>query len=160
MLQEHGQSSKPIFDTEGSWNPQGGPEDPIADIARLYILQASEGVSLVMWYSWDNRKLGTLWTPEEGSRPAAKAYEQLQDWLIGTTFDGPCENKGGTWTCELHKNNAPARIVWSAKPGAGNYKVPDSFTSQLDLSGAATPLKGGSVPLSNRPILLQSKATP
>ena len=156
MLQQYGQASKPIFDTEGSWNPNGEPEDPISDIARLHIIQASEGVSLVVWYSWDNRKLGTLWTPEEGSRPAAKAYEQLQDWLTGATFERPCENKNGVWTCDMRKGGSQARIVWFANPGANaNYKVPDGYATERDLTGNATPLKGGGITISNRPVLLE-----
>jgi hypothetical protein len=159
MLQQYGQASKPIFDTEGSWNPNGGSEDPISDISRLYILQAAEGVSLVVWYSWDNQKLGTLWTQGEGSKPAAKTYEALQDWLVGATFDHPCENKGGVWTCDFRKNSnggSQARIVWFANPGArANYKVPDAYVSQRDLSGKTTPLKGGSITISNQPILLE-----
>ena len=158
MLEKHGQGSKPIFDTEGSWNPNGESDDPLADIGRLYILQAAEGVSLVAWYSWDHGKLGTLWSPQEGSKPAAKAYEQLQDWLIGATFDHPCENKSGVWTCDLHRENGyRAKIAWSEKPGAAaNYKVQDGMANQRDLTANSAALKGGgSVPLSSRPTLLE-----
>jgi hypothetical protein len=157
-LQHYGQSSKPIWDTEGSWGPGGEGPDPVADISQLLILQASEGVSRVIWYSWDNRKLGNLWTPEEGSRPAAKAYEQLQDWLTGATFDHPCEGKEGTWTCDLRKGDGGnrAKIVWLARPGSNaNYKVPDGYVNQRDLAGNVTALKGGNISVSSRPILLE-----
>ncbi|MGA9966385.1 MAG: hypothetical protein WBQ10_14395 [Terriglobales bacterium] len=157
-LQQFGLSSKPIWDSEGSWGPTGEGQDPPADISRLLILQAAEGISRVMWYSWDNRKLGNLWNQEEGVKPAAKAYEQLEDWLIGATFDHPCEEKEGTWTCDLHKGDAGsrARIVWFANPGSNaTYKVPDGYVTQRDLTGNVTALKGGNVSISNRPILLE-----
>jgi hypothetical protein len=156
-LQQNGLSSKPIWDTEGSWGPTGEGADPVSDVSRLLILQAAEGISRVMWYSWDNRKLGNMWTPEEGPKPAAKAYEQLQDWLIGATFDHPCDDHDDTWTCDLRKTDGSrARIVWSAKSGSNaSYKVPDGYVNQRDLAGGATALKGGNVPISNRPVLLE-----
>jgi polysaccharide biosynthesis protein PslG len=158
ILTENGQSSKPMFDTEGSWGDTAAITDPTSVISRLLILQASEGVSRVVWYSWDNRKLGNLWTPEEGSKPAAKTYQLLQDWLIGATFDGPCQPKEDIWTCDLRKNDGAyrARIVWSSKPEANaTYSVPEGYVNQRDLSGSTTPLKGRNITISNRPVLLE-----
>jgi hypothetical protein len=156
-VQQFGQSSKPIWNTEGAWAPGSEPADPPADVARLYILQAADGVARFMWYAYDNRKWGNMWTPETGKRPQANAYEKIQDWLIGATFDGPCQVKDDVWVCDLHKNGGAykARIAWFAKSGSTtNYKVPAQYVTAQDLTGNTSQVSG-SVTLSSRPVLLE-----
>ncbi|HLK33270.1 MAG TPA: hypothetical protein VKT29_09285 [Terriglobales bacterium] len=157
LLSEYGQGSKPLFDTECSWGDSEQVEDPVSSLSRLYILQAAFGVRRVYWYAWGNPRLGTIWNPQQGPLPAAHALEQLENWLVGATFSSPCSGRE-VWTCDISKDNGSyhGRIVWLATPGqTGDYKLPSGFTVERELDGRRVSLTGGSINISNRPVLLE-----
>ena len=88
-----------------------------AYLAQEYMLMWSTGaVSRYYWYAWDS-DLGTLWTPSGGMTQAGITYNQLADWLIGSTHaSNPCsEDSSGTWTCSLTLSTGyPGEIIWNA----------------------------------------------
>jgi hypothetical protein len=134
LLSTYGISSKPICFTEGSWS--GSDSSSLSDsqraayLAQEYMLMWSTGaVSRYYWYAWDS-DLGTLWTPSGGMTQAGITYNQLADWLIGSTpASNLCsEDSSATWTCSLtlstgiqpKSSGTPTRRrpLWSTHPSS------------------------------------------
>jgi hypothetical protein len=113
-------SNKPIWFTEGNWNGDGGgtltDAQKAAYVAQEHMLMWSTGaVARYYWYSWDSQ-VGTLWTASKGLTAAGVAYNQLTEWLIGSTnLANPCTTStDGTWTCSLVLSSGyPAQIIWN-----------------------------------------------
>ena len=63
IMTNTGNSAKPLFDTEASWNGDNNSSasDRIAFLSRFYLLHASLGVQRMYWYAYDNGTYGTLW---------------------------------------------------------------------------------------------------
>src|ERR1700730_11827298 len=121
LMSTYGISSKPIWFTEGNWSGSDGStlsnSQKSSYLAQEYMLMWSTGaVSRYYWYAWDSH-LGTLWTPSGGMTPAGITYNQLADWLIGSTHaSNPCtEDSSATWTCTLTLSTGyPAEIISNA----------------------------------------------
>jgi fibronectin type 3 domain-containing protein len=119
LMSKYHISSKPIWFTEGNWDPDVTNSlteaQKAAYLAQEYMLMWSSGaVSRYYWYSWDS-PVGTLWTPSDGLNPAGTAYSLLTHWLVGSTHStDPCsEASDGTWTCALTLSTGyPAEIIW------------------------------------------------
>jgi hypothetical protein len=165
---ESGVSSKPVWDTEGSWGRNVNLPDPdgqAAFLARFYLLKQGAGISRFWWYAWDNTSAGTLWSPS-GIHPAGVAYQQVYNWIVGSTSAGPCSQNGAVWTCTLTR--APgyrATAVWDASQtcSAGvcttsTYIVPAGYIRFRDLTGQSTPATAGApIHIGARPILLENQ---
>jgi fibronectin type 3 domain-containing protein len=120
LMATYGISNKPIWFTEGNWNGDGGgtltDAQKAAYVAQEHMLMWSTGaVARYYWYSWDSQ-VGTLWTASKGLTAAGVAYNQLTEWLIGSTnLANPCTTStDGTWTCSLVLSSGyPAQIIWN-----------------------------------------------
>jgi len=142
LMATYGISSKPIWFTEGSWS--GSDSSSLSDsqkaayLAQEYMLMWSTGaVSRYYWYAWDS-DLGTLWTPSGGMTQAGITYNQLADWLIGSTSaSNPCsEDSSGTWTCSLTLSTGyPGEIIWNANTSK-TITVDASFLTSRTLANS------------------------
>jgi hypothetical protein len=142
LMSTYGISSKPIWFTEGSWS--GSNSSSLSDsqkaayLAQEYMLMWSTGaVSRYYWYAWDS-DLGTLWTPSGGMTQAGITYNQLADWLIGSTHaSNPCsEDSSGTWTCSLTLSTGyPGEIIWNANTSK-TITVDASFLTSRTLANS------------------------
>jgi polysaccharide biosynthesis protein PslG len=142
LMSTYGISSKPIWFTEGSWS--GSDSSSLSDsqkaayLAQEYMLMWSTGaVSRYYWYAWDSY-LGTLWTPTGGMTQAGITYNQLADWLIGSTSaSNPCsEDSSATWTCSLTLSTGyPAEIIWNANTSK-TITVDASFLTSRTLANS------------------------
>ena len=120
--------NKPLWDTEASWNETGQgnfttPTQEAAFIARCYILHWSSGMTRAYWYAWDSPNFGTLMPSLLGSSVPAVAFQQVQDWLIGSGMTTACTvaTDGVTWTCGLTGlSSYQGLIVWNTA-GSGTY---------------------------------------
>ena len=88
VMRAHGQSSKPLWDTEADW--AGDPDDELqgsgnqaAFMAKYYFLQWSDGVSRFVWYAYDGGTWGGLWSPGSGADPDVASYGIVQQWMAG-----------------------------------------------------------------------------
>ncbi len=117
IMQQNGQESKPLWDTETGWFPpaQFDSEVAAAYLARSYIILWAEGVQRLYWYAWDNVKMSVQTTESDGKTltPAGQAYETIQEWLIGARMDWCNVDTDSTWTCQLNRNKTPQWIVWN-----------------------------------------------
>ena len=109
----YGQSSKPLWCTEGSWGGTTGngftdPDLHAAYVARHYLLQNSEGVVRYYWYAYDNGAWGGLWDATSGLNASGAAYQQVENWMVGATTSGKCVQKGTIWTCDYTRTGGYA----------------------------------------------------
>lgn len=173
-------SSTPIWMTEGSWgdssysncvNATGGGSGSVgcqsttnntlkqAFVSRYMLELWSAGVSNANWYDWGNRGWGTLCASGScGATTAAGAWQQVYDWMVGSTMTTPCGiQSGSVWTCGLTLNDGTqALVVWDTS-GSSSYSVPTGYTQYSDLGGN-TSSAGSSVTIDITPILLRGGA--
>src|SRR4029077_7423 len=161
VMAKYNLSSKPLWDTESSWGPFTLTSDQqVGYVARDYLLQWSQGVSRYYWYGWDTAIWGTLWDSTTGPHPAATAYQQIYNWMVGATMSSPCTMASdSTWTCTLTRPGSyQAQAVWNSATTT-SYTPASQFTQYLDLAGQTNPIQGA-VTIGYNPILLVSSAPP
>jgi Cellulase (glycosyl hydrolase family 5) len=157
VMTKYGLSAKPLWDTEGSWGCKANmnPDLQAAFVARYYLMHWSVGLTRFYWYAWDSPTCGTL--SGSSTHPAAIAYQQVYDWMVGAVMTTPCAMApDSTWTCGLTRpNGSEALVIWNAS-STMSYVPPSRYTRYRDLSGQLFSLPvGGSVPISAKPILLE-----
>lgn len=165
-----GQSSKPIFNTEGSWgvnNPITDPDRQVSWLSRYVLLQVSAGISRFYWYSWDVDGVN-LWNKNTGTTtPAGVAYGEITKWVTGATFSG-CTQQSTVWSCGFTRSGGyQAVAMWDTAQSCSNgscttatYSVPSQYTQYLDLAGNTNPISGGNVSVGIKPILLETGNIP
>jgi uncharacterized protein YjdB len=172
--------AKPFWNGEGGWGENstsgevsdGDPDMEAAFVARFLVMSWASGMVRTYWYQWDNAAYGTLWSPNSSSGcstafsgggdicKAGTAYQQVYDWLVGSTL-GACDVNGTVWTCTLMQaSGAPAEIVWDTSQTCSNgicttdqQSVPAIYTSYSDLTGTNYSING-TVLVGIKPILL------
>jgi polysaccharide biosynthesis protein PslG len=163
VFAEHGQETKPVWDTEAGWGEDPWLPDPdqqAAFLAKFYLLHWSAGIGRFYWYGYDNHLWGTLWDPKSGLQKAGIAYREVHQWLQGATMTAPCVSSRAVWTCNLARENGyRAKIMWtSAKASAHASRMPvsDEYRQYRDLDGNLQKVVDRSVPLSYKPILVET----
>jgi hypothetical protein len=178
VLRQHGQSGKPVWNTEANWgayNPHRHLTDPdlqAAWLARMYILSAAYNVSRLYWFSWSDPNLGTLWKPDPHN-PAGRgtllkpgvAYQQAYNWMVGATMNQLCSPNGTIWTCSFTRPGGyVAEAVWDTSESCANgvcsshpYAVNSKFIKYLTVSAKSFDITGGTVPIGAQPIFLENQ---
>ncbi len=170
IYDRNGMAGKPLWITEGGWGTNTEMRDPDAQAAflsRWYILQASNGVQRAFWYMWDMggrpQGWGGLWSAEEGTNLAGKAYGVVYHWLVGATFSDPCRANNTVWTCVLRRPGGyAAEIVWDNASSyqhelKSQYHVDSKYRQFRDLNGGTHPISNGTVRIGTKPILLETR---
>jgi hypothetical protein len=161
VMAKYGLSSKPLWVTEGSWGTTHLPADQQSGfVARYYLSIWSTGVSRFYWYAWDDSVTGTLWDSQTGPHPAAIAYQQTYNWMVGATMSSHCTMASdSTWTCRLTRPGGyQALAVWNSA-ATTSYKPASQYKHYLDLAGNTNPVSGA-VTIGYNPILLVTSAPP
>jgi hypothetical protein len=161
VMAKYNLSSKPLWDTESSWGTFSLTSDQqIGYVARDYLIQWSQGVTRYYWYGWDTAIWGTLWDSVTGPHPAATSYQQVYNWMVGSTMTSPCTMaSNSTWTCTLTRpGGSQAIAVWNTATTT-SYTPASQFTQYLDLAGHSNPIQN-TVTIGYNPILLVSSAPP
>ena len=159
VLKASGAPNLPLWDTENNFGLAGpGAANPDQDIvgqkaaewaARSYLDALRLGISRVYWYAWsaDQDLLGIQMN---AASPAAAAVATLQNWIVGSTFNG-CH--GGTKVkCGFTTSGVQSRIVW-AQAGKGAFAT-KGYTQVCTLDGACAPVTGPRIVVSG-PVLLK-----
>jgi len=158
VISAHGQSNKPLWDTEADW--AGDPDDVLtgdanraAFIAKYYLLQWSGGVSRFVWYAYD----GGTWGGLSGADPDVTAYNTVQQWMEGASMPSACiHDPGNTWTCPLTRAGGyQALVLWNSSRTL-TYKVPVQYSDFRDLAGNVRSLSGGRVQVGESPVLIET----
>lgn len=143
-------AQKPLWNTETGYGNRGenvfySAEGSMAYVARTYLINWASGVERFYWYAWDNRNVVTMLMVEEDNKtltPAAKAYAQIQKWLIGSRMNRCEPDRNNTWVCELtSEEGKPFWIVWNPKQEQ-NLVIPDKagVRQVQHLDGTKTPI--------------------
>ena len=168
VMAAEGVSNLPLLDTESSWgqnsNVTGCSASPpftqtclnnmTAFLARSYILAASGDLAQFYWYQWGNNTWGTLYDTTNGTLyEAAQAYGVVEQWLLGSEFEGACQSSNTTYTCNLlSSSGVNEEIVWNTA-GSSSFSAP-TYTHCAAVDGSVCSISGGSVTIGTKPLLL------
>ena len=162
VIAAHGQSDKPLWDTEADW--AGDADDVLlgsgnrADfMGKYYLLQWSDGISRFVWYAYDGGTWGGLWSPVTGVDPDAASYNIVQQWMVGASMTSRCtSDSSGTWSCTLSRAGGyEALVLWNSTKTV-SYQVPVRYTDLRDLSGSVRSLSGGNLQVGGSPVLVET----
>jgi hypothetical protein len=159
IASKYGVAAKPLWNTESGWlQPYRiEPEDGPAYVARAYILNWAGGVSRFYWYAWDNQGARVRMTEsdEATATSTARAYAELQQWLIGARMES-VERRGGAWVCQLSRDGVASWIIWNPDRKTA-FDLPGSFDADdvRKLSGVTAKFSGRRVDIGPEPILLE-----
>jgi polysaccharide biosynthesis protein PslG len=168
LLSTYGLAGKPIFDTEGGFPSDiisadllGTAAEQAAYVSRWFVVQASENVSVAVWFSEFPTQgalagFGTTSAQAEDNQ----AYLQTYSWLVGSSVTSPCSRSTGLWTCDLTLSDGEqGQIVFA---DSGNASLPYSpsspYSKVQDLNGTTYPAKG-QVDVGMAPVLFTSTPT-
>ena len=153
---------KEIWDTEVGWGPFGtfpSQQAEAAFTARTMILQAAEGIDVVVWFCWDDRgpwvNLYFVGPDFQTPTPAAVAFNQVQAWLLDSSIT--CSNTpDGTWQCTVTPpTGSPKYIVWNSN-ASSSFSIPSAWQVKTltDLAGNTQPISGGAININTSPVLV------
>jgi len=164
VISENGLASKPLWNTEMGWIAASRPDsEEVAGgvLARAYILAWATGVQRFYWYAWDNQSMGITTYNEAEHRvtAAGRAYESVQQWLVGARMDSCTESAEHNWTCQLSRAGKKQWLVWNPQ---GNHKfdVPTAWRvrSVTPLLHERRSLTGPSIDIGPVPALLTGRS--
>jgi hypothetical protein len=139
------------------------------------MLHWSAGVKRVFWYQYNNQLAGTLWRPNPDPKhrndrgtllKSGIAYEQVYNWMVGASMDGPCSTSGTTWTCHFTRPGGyVAEAVWDTSQSCNlgicttvDYTADSQYSSYRTLGGRKFKVAGNNkVQIGAKPILLENQ---
>ncbi|HEX8815426.1 MAG TPA: hypothetical protein VF753_07995 [Terriglobales bacterium] len=163
-----------------------GADDQAAYVARDYLLLFSAAnVQRFYWYALDEicetagcsplSGVGTLFIPPDTSNCTTPngcvlsggiAYGQVYSWMTGAVQSAPCNVlKGSVWSCGFTRaapHGYQAEAIWdisqTCTPSctASSQTVPSIYVQYRDLAGDVHPIANHTVPVGERPILLEN----
>jgi hypothetical protein len=159
----NGMLGKPIITTEGGWGTNGvtDPDMQAAWITHYEILQAAlastNDLQFQTWYTWGYVQSGTIENKDGTPTPAGLAYDVVLTWLIGYT-PAPCAVSGNIYACQIAFGK---QVVWDTSQTCSNgscttapYTVDPAYTKYEDITGLKVLIKGNTVNLGIKPLLL------
>jgi len=163
---------KPIWDTETGWfihsdvKPvQGTSIFPVVEadnaaayVIRTYVLAWAAGVQRLFWYDWDSAAMG-LSEQGKAAKPAATAYGEVYNWLVGSVMNTCDSDRSGTWVCQLgREGNYSGYIVWNAQ-GPRDFPIPKGWNiiNERDASGKSRSMTASHLQIGLSPVLLENK---
>jgi hypothetical protein len=168
IMRKHGVDDKPLWNTEAGWIKRlTGRIDLVQQApgwtARAYILNWAAGVQRFYWYAWDDDGGDSVpFTEEDESTitSSARAYAQVQKWLIGATMLSCIRDPSGSWVSQLKlESGRSAWILWN-EDQSSKFDVPkDWHVERLDkLSGEQSAWAGVQIDVNELPIMLEGPA--
>jgi hypothetical protein len=158
-----GWATTPWWNTETNFQPSTyvcsssyAADDCTGQIVRWQLLHNSNGAANLSWYYFE--------TTIGHNSAYANAYYSMMQWLVGSTFAGPCSANGSIWSCLLTlANGNAAEVIWDPSENCSNgscsttqQDVSPAWTVYQDLDGNRVPILNGTVPVGVKPILLTS----
>jgi hypothetical protein len=161
-MKANGVGDKPLWDTEMGWfKPKPFPSDQLgaAYLARAFILNWAAGVQRIYWYSWDNQVMTVQATENDAAtlKPAGRAFEVIQRWLLDARMNSCVQDQSNTWTCRLDRKGTQEWIVWNPD-GDRTITPPSSWHPKTvaPLLQEAHPWSGTTLDIGQAPILVSN----
>jgi hypothetical protein len=176
-MSQYGCAGKPLWDTEAGWgitNSKNGlaagskgrygrvlsDAEGAEYVARAYVVNWSAGALRYYWYSWDNGDTGIVEPDVTTLKPAAKAYAEVEKWLVGARMM-MCDQYSGLWNCRLRRDgDYSGWIVWDPNK-TRDFPIQAAWgvKRMRDLAGNVKSIPGAkSVQIGPAPILLETQA--
>lgn len=96
-----------------------------AFVARALILARCAGADRVMWYAWDNYRMGMTESDLATPKLPARAYATTAEWMTGKTVRRCVRDRRGRWKVTLATGIRPvATLTW--------YEGPRNLPAALD----------------------------
>ena len=130
-------TTKPIWITELGWFVQDrsgtvkGSTDPMAfdhtilsdTVAGAYVARAlalgwCTGSRRLMWYAWDNGRMGLLEPDRQTEKLAATAFRTMAGWMTDATISRCSRSNDGRWTIDLARANGRRARRWASSVAA------------------------------------------
>lgn len=179
LMQKHGVSNKPLWNTETGWWIENSTEAAItrsvrkdwrkltddmamAYVARAFLLSWPAGVSRLYWYAWDNINMGLIQPGSQQLKPAAKAFDTTAGWLAGSEIN-QCSREEMVWNCEISRpNGESARAIWTEDDRKRVWNTPAGWNvMRIDrLDGTSFTPSGNTMQIGAAPILLIIEGSP
>ena len=154
-LKSNNCGSKLLWDTEIGWgSPKSFPAFSAPGfLARTYLLGWNAGLQRLYWYAYNNLTFDVFFlnNPLGYLNAAAFAYENVESWMVGSTFSGCSQSSAGIYTCTATDSTGNLEwFVWYANPStqAGDtevmFSVPSSWNvaEAVDINGNRVPASG------------------
>jgi hypothetical protein len=169
IMRKRGIADKPLWNTEAGWIKRlTGHIDPLQQApgyaARAYILNWAAGVQRFYWYAWDDDGGDSVPFTEEDERSvtaSARAYAEVQKWLIGARMESCERDAGGNWVAQLTREDRHFWILWN-EDHSSKFDVPKTWAVEriTKLSGEQSAGSGSQVDLSELPVLVEPQSRP
>jgi hypothetical protein len=119
------------------------------------VLNWAGGVSRFYWYAWDNQGARVRMTEDDEATmtPTARAYAELQKWMVGARMDS-ASHDGGTWACQVSRDRATSWIVWNPDRNT-SFDRPKDVDTIRKLSGDQSAITGNKIEIGPTPVLLE-----
>ena len=152
----------PLWDTENNYGLGGpGPDFPEQDIngtkaanwtAVTYLDALRLGVSRVYLYQWG--PYNDLWGIQyNDGAPGAIAMNTLQEWIVGTTYQG-CKEAKRKVTCKFRTSDGVNQIVYS-ETRKKKFKVAKRYKQMCQLDGTCSAVPANRKVRTKSPVLLK-----
>jgi len=163
VLVKHQLGNVPMWNTEVGWpfeeQAKFWPGMSLQDLVysmtlRTYLLNASEGVTRIYWYAWDNKGLGFFQAGTNfdfGSEAAAAAMR-----LLDGATSSKCQAKGSMWECMVTARATQFRVTWIAGRNAVPMQVVYSTNATRWGKNLETFPAGQAFLLDGRPVIVES----
>lgn len=157
-LRKQGCNNQPLWNTESGWaKPKhfASDEEAAGYLMRSCLFNWLLGVKRFYWYAWDNHNWSTLdlTSPSDNKMTrAGAAYGVVHAWMLGAVLRSCNRERSGVWTCQLDRDGAISRIMWS-EGGTNAFTLPAPWgvrrvtTWTGEVSGPSTELRIGQAPL-------------
>lgn len=93
---------------------------------------------------------------EATSTPTAKAYAELQDWMVGARMDSIRQDRG-TWICQLNRDGRNTWVVWNPDRKS-EFNRPKGDDTIRTLSGETSRISGNRIEVGPTPVLVEKSA--
>jgi PKD repeat protein len=168
VMSQYGQSGKQLWDTEYAWDSGDDTAMPNLDdranyLVKSYVLHWSLGIQRLVWYMYENKYNGTLYSSTTGLQPGGVAFNNISQWLLGAQMNSPCSaDANATYSCAFVDSSGRDMLVaWNSKTTASLDASP--YQQYLDIYGGTHSIpSAGLISIGKAPIFLMggSVSTP
>ena len=172
LMAANGLSGKLLVDSEGGYSEEvgqkglwGSADQQAAFASRFFVLQASEDVSVAVYFTWNtNVQKGFVGLGTAAAKPEIdRAYDAVHGWLLNASMVAPCQLSSGVWSCGMTSplGREELAVFADTNSSAATFTPPAQYAEYRLLNGTTRPISPGApIPVDEKPVLLTGAAAP